>query len=121
MKHGACGKFGALIMLCAAALPAGASGSQPSREDIQWLERVTYGPTTATVDEYLKLGRRRFLSGQLHPKDVRLPQPAAAQIDALEISHHSTAELLATVSKEQQRMREQYRIGFIDVGGWDTR
>jgi hypothetical protein len=65
MKHGACGKFGALAMLCAAALPAGASGSQLSREDIEWLERVTYGPTTATVDEYLKLGRRRFLSEQL--------------------------------------------------------
>src|ERR1700736_5290002 len=104
MKHGACGKFGALVMLCAAALPAGASGGQLSRDDIQWLERVTYGPTTATVDAYLKLGRRRFLNEQLHPKDVRLPQPAASQIDALEISHSNSAELLAAVFKEQQRI-----------------
>jgi uncharacterized protein (DUF1800 family) len=104
MKHGSGCKPGALVMIFAAALPAGASGSGLSREDVQWLERVTYGPTTATVDEYLKLGRRRFLSEQLHPKDVRLPQPAVTQIAALEISHSSSAELLATVFKEQQRI-----------------
>jgi uncharacterized protein (DUF1800 family) len=88
----------------AAALPSWALSSELSRQDIQWLDRVTYGPTTATVDDYLKLGRRRFLNEQLHPKDVRLPQPAAAQIDALEISHSSSAELLAAVSREQQRI-----------------
>ncbi|MBV8805941.1 MAG: hypothetical protein JO042_12865 [Sinobacteraceae bacterium] len=47
---------------------AGASASTPlSRQDILWLDRVTYGPTSAVVDEYLKLGRRRFLNEQLHP------------------------------------------------------
>jgi len=75
-----------------------------SREDVQWLDRVTYGPTTATVEEYLRLGRRRFLDEQLHPRDVRLPQPAAAQIDALDISHSSNTDLLATVFKEHQRI-----------------
>jgi uncharacterized protein (DUF1800 family) len=105
MKHGAVARLAALaMMICAAALPAGASASQLSRQDIQWLDRVTYGPTTATVDEYLKLGRRRFLNEQLHPKDVRLPQPAAAQIAALEISRSSNAEVLAAVFKEQQRI-----------------
>jgi len=104
MKHGSFGKFGALAMICTAALPTWAAGSPLSRHDIQWLDRVTYGPTTATVDEYLKLGRRRFLSEQLHPRDVRLPQPAATQIDALEFAHYSNAELLATVYKEQQRI-----------------
>ena len=84
--------------------PAWATGGELSREDIQWLDRVTYGPSTATVDEYLKLGRRRFLNEQLHPKDVRLPQPAADQIAALDISHSTSADLLATVFKEQQRI-----------------
>jgi uncharacterized protein (DUF1800 family) len=102
MKHGV--RFGALAMIFAAGLPTWAAGSGLSRQDIQWLDRVTYGPTTATVDEYVKLGRRRFLNEQLHPKDVRLPQPAASQIDALEISHSSSAELLAAVFKEQQRI-----------------
>ena len=61
MKHGV--RFGALAMVFAATLPTWAAGSQLSRQDIQWLDRVTYGPTTATVDEYVKLGRRRFLKG----------------------------------------------------------
>ena len=87
-----------------AVAPALATGSELSREDIQWLDRVTYGPSTVTVDEYLKLGRRRFLDEQLHPKDVRLPQPAADQIAALDISHSAPADLLAAVYKEQQRI-----------------
>src|SRR5882724_288672 len=102
MKHGV--KFGALAMIFAAGLPTWAAGSGLSRQDIQWLDRVTYGPTTATVDEYVKLGRRRFLSEQLRPRDVSLPPSAATQIDALEISHHSNAELLAAVYREQQRI-----------------
>jgi uncharacterized protein (DUF1800 family) len=92
-----------LAIAGASVMPAWATGSELSRQDIQWLDRVTYGPTTATVDEYLKLGRRRFLNEQLHPKNLSLPQPAAAQIAALEISRSGAAELLATLSKEQQR------------------
>jgi uncharacterized protein (DUF1800 family) len=91
-------------MAMGATPPVRASSDSLSRQDIEWLNRVTYGPTTAVVDQYLKLGRRRFLDGQLHPKDVRLPQPAAAQIDALEISHSNTAEVLAAVFEEQQRI-----------------
>jgi uncharacterized protein (DUF1800 family) len=98
-------KIAILALAGVAVVPAWASGNELSREDIQWLDRVTYGPSTATVDEYLRVGRRRFLNEQLHPpKDVRLPQPESEQIAALDISHASAAELLATVSKEQQRI-----------------
>ena len=93
-----------LAMTGVVVAPAWATSSELSREDIQWLDRVTYGPSTATVEEYLKLGRRRFLNEQLHPKDVRLPQPAADQIGALDISHSTPADLLAAVYKEQQRI-----------------
>jgi uncharacterized protein (DUF1800 family) len=94
----------ALLLPC---LPtaAWASASTPlSRQDILWLDRVTYGPTSAVVDEYLKLGRRRFLNEQLHPAALRLPEPAASQIEALEISRSDAATLLGVVSKEQQRI-----------------
>jgi uncharacterized protein (DUF1800 family) len=93
-----------LAVAGAAVLPTWAMGSELSREDIQWLDRVTYGPSTATVEEYRKLGRRRFLDEQLHPKDVHLPQPAADQVAALDISGANPADLLATVFKEQQRI-----------------
>ncbi len=75
-----------------------------SREEILWLDRITYGPSTATMDRYLKLGRRRFLDEQLHPKDVRFPPTVTTEIDALEISHRDAAELLVYVSKENQRI-----------------
>ncbi len=88
-------------MLSAAA--AAATG-QLSQQDALWLERVTYGPNTATVHEYLELGRRRFLDGQLHPRDQRLPPQIAREIDALEISHLTAEQLLLAVTKEQQRI-----------------
>jgi uncharacterized protein (DUF1800 family) len=97
-------KIAILAVAGAAVLPTWAMSSELSREDIQWLDRVTYGPSTATVEEYHKVGRRRFLDEQLHPKDVHLPQPAADQIAALDLSHANAADLLATVFKEQQRI-----------------
>jgi len=97
-------KIAILAVAGAAVLPTWAMSSEPSREDIQWLDRVTYGPSTATVEEYRKLGRRRFLDEQLHPKDVHLPQAPADQIAALDISRANPADLLATIFKEQQRI-----------------
>src|SRR5262249_3980288 len=95
-----------LAVAGAVTLPAwaAASAGELSRQDVQWLDRVTYGPTTATVEEYRKLGRRRFLEEQLHPRNLRLPQPAADEIGALEISHKDGAELLTYVNRENQRI-----------------
>lgn len=95
-----------LAVLCAAGAgpPAHASAATLSREDALWLERVTYGPTTATVSEYLELGRRRYLDEQLHPRAQRLPPQIAAQIEALQISHSSPPQLLLAVTQEQQRI-----------------
>ena len=47
-------KIAILALAGAAVLPTWAMSSELSREDIQWLDRVTYGPSTATVDEYLQ-------------------------------------------------------------------
>ena len=43
--------------LAVATIMDAVASEAPSRQDILWLDR--YGPTTATVDRYLKLGRRR--------------------------------------------------------------
>ena len=93
-----------LAVAGALTLPALAIGSELSRQDVQWLERVTYGPDTATLNEYQKLGRRRFLTEQLHPGDARLPPEVNAEVSSLEISHQSGAELLAYVNRENQRI-----------------
>jgi hypothetical protein len=95
-----------LIMTAAGitTLCSAAAGSELSRRDILWLDRIAYGPTTATADQYLKLGQRRFLDEQLHPRNPQLPPAVAGQISALEISRSGSAELLAYVTSEQQRI-----------------
>ena len=97
-------EFIAAAGLAALASESGAARSDLSRQDALWLERITYGPTSATVTDYLKLGRRRFLDAQLHPRDQRLPPEVAAQIDALPISHLTAPQLLLAVTQEQQRI-----------------
>jgi uncharacterized protein (DUF1800 family) len=97
-------KIAILAVASALTVPAWAMASELSRQDIQWLDRVTYGPDTATVNEYLKLGRRRFLNEQLHPGKVELPKEVVAEISALQISRQDGAELLAYVTRENQRI-----------------
>jgi uncharacterized protein (DUF1800 family) len=80
------------------------AASALTREDVLWLDRITYGPTKATVDQYLELGRRRFLKQQLHPADLRLPPWPARQITALEVSHTDPAIALPVVAQELQRI-----------------
>jgi hypothetical protein len=54
--------LGALLTLAAVGASATAGAATTlTYQDMLWLDRVTYGPTTAAVDQYLKLGRRRFL------------------------------------------------------------
>jgi uncharacterized protein (DUF1800 family) len=96
----------ALFAAAAAATATGTVASEaPSRQDVLWLDRITYGPTTATVDRYLKLGRRRFLDEQLHPpREAQLPPNIAAEIAALEVSHSDGAQWLDYVRAQQQRI-----------------
>jgi uncharacterized protein (DUF1800 family) len=106
MKPTAGNPLGCLFLLAVAWMPnAWASGDPLSRQDILWLDRVTYGPTTETVNRYLKLGRRRFLDEQLHPQALRLPEPAATQIASLELSQRSNTEVMLAVFKENQRIK----------------
>jgi uncharacterized protein (DUF1800 family) len=93
-----------MISMAFALLSTGAMAGELSRQDVQWLDRVTYGPTTSTINEYSKLGRRRFLYEQLHPGSPRLPPAVATEIADLGISRQGAAELLAFVSQENQRI-----------------
>src|SRR5438105_400036 len=61
---------------------AAASSRDLSRDDVAWLNRVTYGISAASVAQYRDEGRRRFLQEQLDGK-AKLPAPVAQQIQAL--------------------------------------
>ena len=75
-----------------------------SRNDALWLERVTYGLDSATVKRFRELGRRRFLDEQLRGRNEALPAPIQAQIDHLDISHTSSAQLVVDEIAEQKRI-----------------
>ena len=50
------------------------------REDTLWLERVTFGLDSASVAEYRRLGRERFLERQLVAGDGSLPEIGRAHV-----------------------------------------
>ena len=90
-------------LLLTLSLPAVAKDRDLSREDAAWLNRVTYGLTSATVAEYRKEGRRRFLQHQLDGS-FELPGPIQQQVEALEITHRDGASLLTEAVDEQKRI-----------------
>ncbi len=70
------------------------------REDALWLERVNFGLDSASVADYQRLGRVRYLERQLQPQDAALPAPIAAEIGALEVTHEDTQLWLADLNAQ---------------------
>ena len=68
------------------------------REDLRWLERTAFGLGAASVSDYRRLGRERYLERQLHPGAEVLPPVIAQEIDALEVSHADPLSTLADLS-----------------------
>ena len=94
------------------------------RDDVQWLERVSFGLDTSTVATYRRLGRERYLNEQLHPGEDSLPAAVQAQIDALDVSHLDVAQRLGAVETQRKSInaladgpeREQARKSLNDQG-----
>jgi len=92
----------AAVLLALVTLPAAARDDALSKDDVAWLDRVTFGVDSATLASYRDLGRRRFLDRQLHPKADGLPADVRAQIDGFDVMKTPMATLVAQV-------RDQYR------------
>jgi uncharacterized protein (DUF1800 family) len=94
-----------LLAGCAHTEPGAAPGATAAaaslpvlhRQDILWLERESFGLDSASVADYRRLGRERYLDRQLHPQDVRLPAPIAAEIAALAVTRADPLQSLAGV------------------------
>jgi uncharacterized protein (DUF1800 family) len=72
------------------------------RQDVLWLERSSFGLNTASVAEYRRLGRTRYLDAQLQPANAVLPAPIAAQISAIEAVRPAPAQALAAANAEDK-------------------
>jgi uncharacterized protein (DUF1800 family) len=72
------------------------------RQDMLWLQRVTFGLDSASVSDYRRLGRERFLESQLHPAGRGPPPAIAAEIAALGVVHIDPVGELASVNAQYQ-------------------
>ncbi|MDV6344895.1 DUF1800 domain-containing protein [Nitrosomonas sp. Is37] len=75
-----------------------------THEDLRWLNRVTFGVNSETVERYQQLGRSRFFDEQLRPPADDPPE-LATDIRALSISQKSAKEALKAARSEQQRIQ----------------
>src|SRR5207253_3205993 len=83
------------------AAPAGVLAAL-RREDVVWLQRLTFGLDSRTVGDYRRLGRERYLDQQLHPRDEALPEPVAAQLRALEVPQTDPAGKLEELHERRR-------------------
>jgi uncharacterized protein (DUF1800 family) len=88
-------------------LQVGALAARPSaalsQGDLRWLERVTYGIDSSTLERFKALGREKFLDEALRPTSTdRLPT-ARATPDSPTINQ-PIVERIAAMRAEQQRI-----------------
>ncbi len=73
-------------------------------DDIQWLNRITYGIDSLTLNDYRSMGRKAYLEAQLRSVDDALPLSAQRAIAALSISSRSAYQLLVDADTENRRI-----------------
>ena len=84
--------------------PGGSTAPLPvlHREDVLWLDRATFGLDSASVEDYRRLGRVKFLERQLQPLQLTMQPAIAAQIAALEVTHTEPLRVLADVNAQNK-------------------
>jgi uncharacterized protein (DUF1800 family) len=94
------------VALGVAVLAASPSASGPApftSGDLRWLGRVTFGVDSATVAEYRRVGREKFLDEQLRASAAD-GGDLAKEIGDLSISQKTAEERLRWFRTEQQRI-----------------
>ncbi|TCV97097.1 uncharacterized protein (DUF1800 family) [Luteibacter rhizovicinus] len=94
----------ALLLL--ATTPVMARDEALTREDVAWLNRVTFGADTATVARYRDIGRRRFLDEQLDPRGDGLPKDVRAQIDGFDAVRQPVTTLMDSVRGQYKQIKD---------------
>jgi uncharacterized protein (DUF1800 family) len=74
------------------------------RQDVLWLDRVTFGSDADSVAELHRLGRERYLDRQLRGPAPPLPAPVGAELTSLAAARSAPERALAEVSAEHKRI-----------------
>jgi uncharacterized protein (DUF1800 family) len=81
----------------------GSASINLSLQQLNFLNRVTWGVNESGTKVFASRGLDRFLDRQLHPSDAEgLPHEAQAQIDALSISHASLEDLVSAADQQSK-------------------
>lgn len=89
------------------AAPGNLHGQPLHRDDIAWLQRISFGIDSAQAASYRELGRARYLDRQLAAGGSdTLPAPVAGLIGSYEAINTPAAQLVAQLRDEQQRIRD---------------
>lgn len=67
-------------------LPVSVFANDLNSNDFAWINRITYGGDTQTIDHYKSIGRAKFLDEQLSAKAAPIPEQIQKAIDQLNIS-----------------------------------
>ena len=95
-----------MIVLAVLVPPCPARGGGTlSQENIAWLDRVTFGADSASLQRLARLGRDGFLAQQLSAQAG--PMPAAVQrlIDQLPAEHLTTGEIADELMQARRRIK----------------
>ena len=93
-----------LCLLLLAAHTSHSADVAVAQNDVQWINRITYGIDSTTLAQYRAMGRKNYLESQLKPSTELLPSPAQAAVDALSVSTHSADQFLVDAELENKRI-----------------
>ena len=99
---------GSLIILASAfALMAHASDIEAGKQELQWLNRLTWGINRVTITQYHQQGRSAWLNDQLQMSDDQgLPDSVRQRIASMTISTTPMIELIARRRQMEQQIND---------------
>jgi uncharacterized protein (DUF1800 family) len=95
------------LFICTSLTSQAAQNPQSlSQSDLQFLNRVTYGINSTTVEKFKSLGREQFLQSQLaFSGDKGLPEDIRLHIANMDISRLSPSDLLSERHQAEQQLK----------------
>ncbi|MDR7296187.1 uncharacterized protein (DUF1800 family) [Pelomonas aquatica] len=103
MRHFALSTAFVLGLIGCAAAPNAVAPSHTAAQDALWLDRLTWGASSADLDAVRSKGREAWLEAQLKPAGpAALPAPAQAQIDALSIAQQPLPPLVQRMEAQRK-------------------
>ncbi len=99
-------QLGCVLVLALAGSGAVAQAAAPTRDDIGWLQRATFGIDSASLARYEQLGRQRYLDEQLSGREAPLPTGVSALLDSFDLERTPPAQLRASGRDLRQQFKQ---------------